>query len=197
MANWAEQFREFYTKQGKNLSQVAGELGWPRSTLGDILRGTNQLSNSRREALYAYSRLEILKEPIEQIPKETPKPSHLVPDSSIDSSRLEADYDDLENLAQALLIKASQIRGPRREPSREEYSRYVREASDALYVLFDKLEPFKNPNVSHDKLREDLTRAIPGNDIGYITALLNAIYKPETFRNWVLQSNYIPRGSRK
>lgn len=70
----------------------------------------------------------------------------------------------------------------------------VKQTVSAFYELAQKLENFK---VSPE-LREQLTAKLPKMDVGRLTALLHAVYKPkDDFDQWLMISGYVYQGERK
>ena len=69
----------------------------------------------------------------------------------------------------------------------------VKETKKQFYTLLEKLEQFKQASL--ENAREQLMQSIPARDVGYITALLNALYQPnDKFRAFLLSSAYTPGG---
>jgi len=70
----------------------------------------------------------------------------------------------------------------------------VKQTVSAFYELAQKLENFK---VSTE-LREQLIAKLPKTDVGRLTALLHAVYKPkDDFDQWLMISGYVYQGGRK
>ncbi|MCX6709247.1 MAG: hypothetical protein NTW67_06405 [Candidatus Woesearchaeota archaeon] len=80
------------------------------------------------------------------------------------------------------------------ENSDVKQSDLVKQTVIAFYELAQKLENFK---VSPE-LREQLTERLPKMDVGRLTALLHAVYKPkDDFDQWLMISGYVYQGARK
>jgi transcriptional regulator with XRE-family HTH domain len=75
---------------------------------------------------------------------------------------------------------------PRREPRDDYYERAIR-VKKLLIRLADELEFFKQDSES---MRETFRRVVPGEDIGYLTTLLRALYNEDQFQRWLLFSKY-------
>lgn len=56
-----------------------------------------------------------------------------------------------------------------------------------LVMLADELEFFKQ---NAESTRETFRRVVPGEDVGYITTLLRALYNEDQFQRWLLFSKY-------
>jgi len=56
-----------------------------------------------------------------------------------------------------------------------------------LIKLTDELEFFKQ---KPESVRRTFRKVIPGEDIGYVTTLLRALYDEDQFQRWLLFSNY-------
>jgi len=56
-----------------------------------------------------------------------------------------------------------------------------------LVTLADELEFFKQ---QPEQARKIFRKMVPGEDVGYITTLLRALYNEDQFQRWLLFSNY-------
>lgn len=181
MINWVEEFKSWLNLEGKSLAEFSRQSNIPSSSLSDYLKGKTRMPEKRREIIYSMTGLEIFRNPVEQIrqDKEIPK---------IEEDRLSVAVRDLES--QIDYLKRLVKRGDKK-PIREEREESIRNAKKAFYALIKTLDYFKDCS---DEEREQLTRAIDGRDVGYLTSFLDAIYKPDIFRTWVHFSNYRVRG---
>lgn len=73
-----------------------------------------------------------------------------------------------------------------KKPGVNDYERATR-VRKLLVELADELEFFKQDSES---TRETFRRVVPGEDIGYITTLLRALYNEDQFQRWLLFSKY-------
>ncbi|MGB9694001.1 MAG: hypothetical protein ACPLYF_04075 [Fervidobacterium sp.] len=58
---------------------------------------------------------------------------------------------------------------------------------ELLVTLADELEFFKQ---QPEQARKIFRKTVPGEDVGYITTLLRALYDEDQFQRWLLFSNY-------
>lgn len=88
----------------------------------------------------------------------------------------------------ATILEDAQVmqRPPLREPKDDYYERAIR-VKKLLIMLADELEFFKQDSES---TRETFRRVVPGEDIGYLTTLLRALYNEDQFQRWLLFSKY-------
>lgn len=73
-----------------------------------------------------------------------------------------------------------------RKPKDNDYERATR-VKKLLVMLADELEFFKQ---NSESTREIFRRVVPGEDVGYITTLLRALYNEDQFQRWLLFSKY-------
>ncbi len=73
-----------------------------------------------------------------------------------------------------------------KKPKESDYERSSR-IKKLLVALAEELEFFKQ---NSESARETFRRIVPGEDVGYITTLLRAIYDEDQFQRWLLFSNY-------
>jgi transcriptional regulator with XRE-family HTH domain len=73
-----------------------------------------------------------------------------------------------------------------RIPKNNSFERAIR-IKKLLVKLADELEFFKQ---NSESARKSFRRAVPGEDIGYITTLLRALYNEDQFQRWLLFSEY-------
>ena len=73
-----------------------------------------------------------------------------------------------------------------RKSKDNDYERSTR-IKKLLVMLADELEFFKQ---NSESTRETFRRVVPGEDIGYITTLLRALYNEDQFQRWLLFSKY-------
>jgi hypothetical protein len=73
-------------------------------------------------------------------------------------------------------------------PSRAEDDAFARADSVKMMLikLADELEFFKKSTAA----RKTFRRIVPGEDVGYITTLLRALYDEDQFQRWLLFSEY-------
>jgi len=76
--------------------------------------------------------------------------------------------------------------GKSRKTVRNAYERAT-EIKKLLVTLADRLEFFKQDSESR---RDAFREVVPGEDIGYITTLLRALYNEDRFQRWLLFSKY-------
>lgn len=88
----------------------------------------------------------------------------------------------------ATILKDAQTmqRPTLRKPKDNDYERAV-SVKKLLVMLADELEFFKQ---DLESTRETFRRVVPGEDIGYITTLLRALYNEDQFQRWLLFSKY-------
>jgi len=88
----------------------------------------------------------------------------------------------------AAILKDAKIRRRPllKKPEDNDYERATR-VKKLLVKLADELEFFKQ---NAESTRETFRRAVPGEDIGYITTLLRALYNEDQFQRWLLFSKY-------
>lgn len=72
------------------------------------------------------------------------------------------------------------------KPMEKDYERATR-VKKLLVMLADELEFFKQ---NSESTRETFRRVVPGEDVGYITTLLRALYNEDQFQRWLLFSKY-------
>lgn len=63
----------------------------------------------------------------------------------------------------------------------------ARRIKKLLVALANELEFFKQ---NSDSTRETFRKVVPGEDVGYITTLLRALYNEDQFQRWLLFSKY-------
>lgn len=73
-----------------------------------------------------------------------------------------------------------------RIPRGNAYERSTR-VKKLLVTLVDELEFFKQ---NSESARETFRKLVPGEDVGYITTLLRALYNEDQFQRWLFFSNY-------
>jgi len=73
-----------------------------------------------------------------------------------------------------------------RKPKDNDYERATR-IKKLLVMLADELEFFKQ---NSESTRKTFRRVVPGEDIGYITTLLRALYDEDQFQRWLFFANY-------
>jgi hypothetical protein len=74
-------------------------------------------------------------------------------------------------------------------PKKSEDTNYLRarRIKKLLVALADELEFFKQDS---ELTRETFRKVVPGEDVGYITTLLRALYNEDQFQRWLLFSKY-------
>jgi transcriptional regulator with XRE-family HTH domain len=73
-----------------------------------------------------------------------------------------------------------------KKPEENSFERAAR-VKKLLVMLADELEFFKQ---NSESTRETFQRVVPGEDVGYITTLLRALYDEDQFQRWLLFSKY-------
>ena len=71
-------------------------------------------------------------------------------------------------------------------PKRDDYEQ-AKKIKELLVHLAHELEYFKQ---TPDFSRETFRKVVPGEDVGYITTLLRALYNEDQFQRWLLFSKY-------
>ena len=177
-------------EKGISDERFAGMIGKPRSSLRGYLAENQRMPEDVRERIYEITGLETFAEPIEFVRIEK-KSRKYTPrrNSSKNEDLMEAMIGLEKRTAQVVkLIKKG------RRTSREEMREDVRVIKNAFYDLTDALESITT--ATDDSLREGVTKAIPRNDVGYLTSLLGAMYSKEGLSRWVLRSGYVTEGDR-
>lgn len=181
MANWVEEFNQWLKSKNETLTEFSRQSKIPKSSLTDYLYGRSKMPDNRREKFYMLTGLEVFKAQVEPIKRDKEIPE-------INEDILSIAIRDLESQVE-YLKQVVKLRD--KKPAREERRQNIRDAKKSFYNLIDALDYFKH---CPDEERQQLTRAIDGRDVGYLTSFLDAIYKPDVFRTWVNFSNYRVRG---
>lgn len=92
----------------------------------------------------------------------------------------------------AILKDAQDMQTPAllKKPEDNDYERATR-VKKLLVKLADELEFFKKDSES---IRATFRKIVPGEDVGYVTTLLRALYNEDQFQRWLLFSKYEMRG---
>jgi len=188
---WNDEVRNWLKEKNLSISKLAVKTGINNRTLSDYLMGRiKTLPEEKRKKLYEETDLEILANPVGKIEKieyiQTGKNKGKT-ESKDRTSKNESLYNGLTDLE----TRIGQLKGmcEKEKPSKEDYKGKIGEIENLFYTLIEKMEYLKNAPTEE---REKITRAINSRDMGYFISFMNAVYKPDTFNQWVKMSGYIP-----
>lgn len=90
-------------------------------------------------------------------------------------------------MARGFKSRKSQGKASQQEQSGDNPSERAIKIKTLLIELADELEFFKQ---KPESVRRVFRKVIPGEDIGYVTTLLRALYDEDQFQRWLLFSDY-------
>jgi hypothetical protein len=96
------------------------------------------------------------------------------------------------DLIHTKLTKANVYQDIAEKPSSNNAEARARIVMRLLMALSSELEFFKNCTENERKI---FKKIVPGQDVGYITTLLRALYDEDKFQRWLLFSSYTMKGN--
>ncbi len=205
MTDWRSELNQWIESMGYTKKRLANESGVNYSTLKELLNPKEgrivSLSEERRNRLYNVTKLEILRDPLANedrsgylnvdLTDETDP--RVIEIRALEKSRLDDIHKNVRLTAMLRGISATSeyladVIGGKEVISRNSPG-HERRVVDAFYNLIDALEEYKGLD---DAQRTSLTSLIDSKDVGYMISYLNAIYKPDGFKEWVKMSGYKP-----
>lgn len=179
-------------KRYPSMTAFAEKVGLSRHTIMQICDGRQSyLANRTRSAIFAATGLE------EFAPFAEPSVNGAVPAATsqrdaqfaTELGRIRASTEAIaQSLARLQSASMEDLAVPQRSPPGLSAAQHVERVRQVLTALDQELAFFKT--VEKDQARELLRSRIDPRDIGYIIALLRALYSKEAFENWVLASGY-------
>jgi len=188
LQNWFESQTKYKTR--KDFAKAAG-IGY--SNINKYFRGESQPSKDIREKLYEFTGIEIfgqkpeitkVKKDVEQLVElETPFD---LQEKIKELQNLVSDLSEKVNSFEGLCEKciASKLPNSTEESSVKERVEIVKEL---LYALNKELEFFKKTS---PESREMFRKKIHAPDVGYIIALLRALFDEDKFQSWLYMTDY-------
>jgi len=195
MANWSRsqinEVRQWLAINGKDIRYLADHISENYNTLKDYISPNTrrkEIPDTRLRNLYHLTKLECLKtyNPSLDQPPQSP-PIQLSAEDLQPDSKQEL-INALDSLESRILATRDFLIGniPQFEiPVKFDDFRLK------FYNLIASLESLKKVS---PKDIEILKKVVPITDVGYAISLLNAFYKDDQLRGWVLKSNYTVKG---
>jgi len=173
---------EWFKKQTKWKSRAdfARAIEINQRTLGDYFRGLYPPSPGNRQKLFKATGLECLK-PMET--KEAPQIEPPIPRPE----KWEVPWNDVGQQLAVIGQAVTQLGKLLSPPSTSDIDAKIQAVEDALYVLNDQLEFFKEGSPHSRRI---LRRQLSGPDVGYVTTLLKALFDEERFRDWLAMTTH-------
>lgn len=185
---WNQELSEWMGKENKTQGEFSRETGIAQSCISDYVNEkVKKVSEERRRELYEATKLECFKPGF--------KPE-LEEDLGVDIKNVLRGLDDLKSDVEAVVAKIStddkyRLLKTKLQPSLEER---ISTISDLFYMFLDQLQYFKN---STPEERRQFAESIDPTHVGYLTSLLNTLYKPDDqFQLWIYSTHFPYRGSR-
>ena len=174
----------------KTISQLSARTGVDRETLGRILRQTTTPSAKSRAKLYQVTQAEVFRNPRTRKAKQT---------SSVSGSTRTPGIEDLLNEVKRLSLSVERLHmslSPADEASSEgkmlTEKVSVRARAQAVARILGELDRelafFKQE--SKQDARHVLRSVVDAKDVGYLIALLKAMYDDDAFENWIFGAQY-------
>ncbi len=199
---WNEQFAEWCRNSGKNLMQISQEIGIPYNTLFNYknrdVTNIDKINPERRDILYKATGLECFKyAPRIEMPepKKYQEPTYIGKLRSIGSEILSATRKGRDGIDKVVEEAISQIPGREKlEAGLLKAQRYNPDAKhrvDAIMeiidILAEEVDYFRTaPNGDKAILVERLKNE--PESFGYVSQMLNILYKGEGVDKWMLMA---------
>lgn len=184
LQNWFESQTKYKTR--KNLAKAAG-IGY--SNLSKYFRGEIHPSKDIGEKLYKITGLEILRqeEEIKELERSVEIKTPLYFQETAKELQnivfeLSEKVDNFEEICEKCI--ANKLPSSSDQSSVRERVEIVKEL---LYALNRELEFFKHVSAEN---REIFRKRIHASDVGYITALLRALFDEDKFQSWLYMSDF-------
>lgn len=173
-----------------SMTAFAKAVGLSRHTIMQICDGSlTRITGQTRSAIYAASGLSSFAPFAEHEGRPTRSLAAGLPSVQPSLSTLRRSAEAILSAVSELeLAEARDVGIPKRAPAEITASQRVERVRQVLTSLDQELTFYKD--VSREREREMLRSRIDARDIGYIIAVLRALYSKEAFDNWVLASGY-------
>ena len=194
LQNWFKSQTKYRTKK-----ELAEDIGINYKTLAHYFYEDRKPSDENRQKLYEVMGIKEEKEKQKTITKEETKqikPDEVKPKEIKTIPTIKSEITDVQKIISNLDDKINGLSGicenciankfpySKKESSVKERVEIVKEL---LYALNKELEFFKKDT---PQSREIFRKSIHAPDIGYIIALLRALFDEDKFQDWLLMSSY-------
>jgi len=174
----------------KTISRLSAKTGVDRETLGRILRGTTTPGPKSMTKLYQATQAEVFRNPSVKRDKQT---------SSVSGSVRALGIEDFLNEVKRLSLSVERLRislSPAEAsssegkmlPKRMSVHARAQAVGRILGELDRELAFFRQE--SRQDARHVLRRVVDAKDVGYLIALLKAMYDDDAFENWIFGAQY-------
>jgi len=175
-----------------SMTAFAKGAGLSRHTIMQICDGRlTSLTNRTRSAIFAATGLEAFAPFPEPPPDNSASPARSSRSApfSAELARLRTATDEiLQTLTRLQSVPMGDLGVPPRAPTGLSAAQRIERVRQVLTALDQELAFFKQ--VDRSQARELLRSRIDPRDVGYIIAILRALYSDEAFDSWVLASGY-------
>ena len=171
------------------ISHLSAKIGVDRWTLGEIMRGTITASERATERLYELTQAQVFRNLRARNKKVGPTVSRQQR-PSIDElleevDRLRASIERLRRSSATADASASETRA---SPEKATVRSRAQTVGRILGELDRELAFFKDE--TQTEARHVLRRVVDAKDVGYLIALLKAMYDDDAFENWIFGAQY-------
>ncbi len=199
---WNQQFAEWCRNSGKNLMQISQEIGIPYNTLFNYknadVKNVDKISPGRRDILYKTTGLECFKctQRIEILePKKYKEPTHVRKLKSIGSEILDAARKGKESIDRVVEEAISKIPGREKLEAgllkAQRYNPDAKQRADAIMeildILAEEVDYFRTAHNGDKGILIERLKKEP-ESFGYVSQMLNILYKGEGVDKWMLMA---------
>lgn len=172
-------------KKYGSVEKAAKETRVPKSTLRDYLNGkTNYMKMGTAKKLYETTNLEYLSEILQSSKKLGKERKEKVNQLEMQIKNAET---SLENIRKVLTnSNLEEVRAIARESLILSDEKRARRAADLLYAFLEEAKGM----ASLDNARKKFIELFPEKDAGYLLSLINFLYNPDKFKEWVGEASY-------
>jgi len=188
MANWNEILKEWMETNKVSRKALAKETGMKYNTFKSSLLEGRKLSQGNRQKLYEATSLDCFKAEEDSV---APHPQDNGQSQIRESGKVlvsEELLDSIAGFSKTAKYLCEQVESECSSSTKKvSYSTLIKRTRKSFYEFARNLESIARAGPEEMK---KLTSAISSRDIGYVTSLVNAVYKPDQFNSWARSSGY-------
>lgn len=190
------EYLEVHKERFPSVKAFVEASGLSESTVKRILMGHHSLKIDKRAAIFAITGLPEFAPTGSKVAVATAGPTSrslakpkMTPQMREPLARIQSSVEEIRDALTDLTTERDALRLLEQHSGKEmSAEQHVARVRHILNALDQELGYFKA--LDHEGARELLRTRIDARDVGYIIALLRALYSKEAFDNWILASSY-------